>query len=82
MILPIADAYAWTRPFVQPMPVWDYWPALLFPLVACVAIVYKAIKCPDMKSVPKEAAGIFFWILAGMAAAGAGLWAVVWVVNR
>jgi hypothetical protein len=75
-------AYAWTRPFVQPMPVWNYWPALLFPLCACVAIVYKAIKCPDMKSVPKEAAGIFLWILGGMAMAAAVLWAIVRVVSR
>ena len=64
-------------PFVTPMPVWDVWPLLLLPLTAGVAIVYKSIKCRSMSTVPREAAGIFMWILIGMAIAGVVLAGIV-----
>ncbi len=69
-------------PFVTPLPVWNYWPALLFPLCAIVAIVYKSIKCGSMKHVPREATALFLWILIGMAAAGAVLASLVKVMER
>ena len=59
---PLAD-YAYTRPFLQPLPVWNYWYLLLLPLCVAVAVVYKAIKCNSMKRVPLEAAQITGWIL-------------------
>ena len=68
-------------PFVTPLPVWNYWPLLLLPLTAGVAIVYKSIKCRSMNTVPREAASIFFWILLGMAAAGVVLATLVRVVE-
>ena len=58
---------AWV-PFVQPLPVWDYWYLLPLPLCAGLAVVYKSIKCRTMSQVPKEAAILTVWILAGMAA--------------
>ena len=65
--------YSYTRPFLQPMPVWDYWYLLLLPLCLVVAVVYKAIKCNSMKKMPKEALAITVWILVSFAAAGAAL---------
>ena len=68
--------------FLDPLPVWDYWPWLLLPLAAGVSIVYKSIKCKSMSTVPREAAAITFWILAGMACAAGVLWGVVEIVDR
>jgi hypothetical protein len=68
--------------FLDPMPVWDYWPWTLIPLAAGVSIVYKSMKCKSMKTVPLEAAAITFWILFGMAAAAGVLWGIVEVVGR
>ena len=78
-LLPSTLAYA---PFLSPLPVWNYWPALLFPLCAVVAIVYKSIKCASMSQVPREATALFIWILLGMAAAAAILAGVVKVMER
>ena len=68
--------------FIKPLPVWDYWPWLLLPLVVGVAIVYKSIKCYSMKQVPREATVITFWILGGMALAAAVLAGIVKVLER
>ena len=76
----LLHALAYT-PFVTPLPVWNYWPLLLLPLTAGVAIVYKSIKCRSMSTVPREAASIFFWILIGMAVAGAVLASLVRAVE-
>jgi hypothetical protein len=78
-VLPIA--YAYTKPFVQPMPLWDYWYVLLLPLCAAVSIVYKAIKQP-MRKVPREALMIFIWILVGFCTSAAALAGLVHVLER
>jgi hypothetical protein len=71
------------RPFLDPLPYsWDFWPWLLLPLVVGVAVVYKSIKCRTMKQVPREAAGITVWILAGLAAAAVILVAIVKLIDR
>ncbi len=71
------------RLLMDPLPyVWDYWQWLLLPLCAAVAVVYKSIKCRSMKQVPREAAVIAVWILAGLGAAAAILWTVVTLVER
>ena len=76
----LADAYV---PFVYPLPIWDYWPWLLLPLCAGVAIVYKSVKCSTMKLVPREALVIFVWMLVGFAAAAGALAGVVkFVIER
>ena len=67
-------------PFLYPLPIWDYWPWLLIPLTAGVAIVYKSVKCQSMRQVPREALVIFVWILVGMAAAAGALAGVVRLV--
>jgi len=76
----LSDAYV---PFVYPLPIWDYWPWLIIPLCAGVAIVYKSVKCQTMNRVPREALVIFVWMLVGFAAAAGALAGVVkWVVER
>jgi hypothetical protein len=77
----LAD-YAYTRPFLQPMPVWDYWYLLLLPLCIAVAVVYKAIKCNSMRRVPREALYIVIWILVSFVAAGAALAGLVRMIER
>ncbi len=72
-------AYA---PFLTPLPIWHYWPVLLFPLCAIVAIVYKSIKCSTMKEVPREATALFMWIIIAMAAAAAVLTGIVKLMER
>ncbi len=63
--------------FVRPLALWDYWWIWIFPLCAAIAIVHKSVKCEKMERVPREAAEITFWILAGMIGAGAALWVLV-----
>ena len=76
------NPYQYTRPFIQPLPMWDHWYLLLIPLCAGVAIVYKAIKCESLKSVPREATQIFFMMLGGMIVAGVALAALMRFVER
>ncbi len=71
------ELLAYTRPFLQPLPVWNIWPTLLLPLCVAVSIVYKSVKCADMRQVPREALSIFLWILAAFAGAGVALAIVV-----
>jgi hypothetical protein len=80
MMIPLV-AYAYTRPFLQPLPVWDYWYLLLLPLCVGVSIVYKAIKCRSMAHVPGEAATITAWILICFAAAAVALVGLVKVMQ-
>jgi hypothetical protein len=65
------------KPFLHALPIWDYWYLLIVPLCLGISIVYKSMKCPSMRQVPRQAAVITVWILAAMAAAGAVLVIVV-----
>jgi len=80
-MLAILAEYSYSHPFVQPLPVWDYWPWLLLPLCAGVAIVYKSAKCASMRRVPWEATVAFAWILIFMVTAGAILAGLVKVLE-
>ena len=64
-------------PFVQPLPVWNYWPLLLLPLCAGVSIVYKSIKCARMKQVPREATVLLITIVGAIILAAAALVVIV-----
>jgi len=70
------------EPFRQPLPVWDYWYLLLIPLCVGISIVYKSIKCREMRQVPREASGIFIMIMVGMVATAAGLYALMRFLER
>jgi hypothetical protein len=77
-----APGYHFARPFLQPLPIWDYWPWLLLPLCVAVAVVYKSIKCRHMRQVPKEAGVLTLYILGGMAGAAAALAVVVKLIEK
>ena len=74
---------AWI-PFLNPLPVWSnrVWPWLLLPLAAAVSVVYKSIKCREMKQVPKEAAVILSMIVLSMVAAAVVLAVVVETMEK
>ena len=71
--LPLAAAPPGYVPFMQPLPVWDYWYLLAVPLCAGVSVVYKSIRCRSMRTVPREATKATMWILLGLVGAAAGL---------
>ena len=70
------------RPFLEPLPVWNWPYALIVPLVVCVAVVWKSIKCRRMADVPREAAVLLAWVIGGFAAAAAALAGLVAFVGR
>ena len=76
--------YHYTKPFLQPLPVWDdgQWPWLLVPLCVGVAVVYKSIKCRYVRQIPREAGVLSVWILLGMTAAAAVLAVIVKWLER
>jgi len=53
---------------------------LLLPLVIAVAVVYKAIKVPDLKDLPRQATLLTAQILIFMVLAAIGLWVLVEIV--
>lgn len=63
--------------FKKPLPVWNYWYLLLLPLCLAISIVYKAIRCESMRRVPREAIGLFVFIIVVMVAAAGALAALV-----
>lgn len=69
-------------PFFTPMPIWNQWWVLLFPLVICISVAYKGIKCDTMRQVPAQAASITFWILFSLAAAAVGLSLLVKLLEK
>jgi hypothetical protein len=70
------------EPFRQPLPVWDYWYLLLIPLCVGISIVYKSIKCREMRQVPREASVIFIMIMLGMISTAAGLYVLMRFLER
>jgi len=65
------------RPFLDPLPVWDYWYLLILPLCIAVAVVYKSMKCSTMSRVPIEAGQIVLWIIGGFSGAAVALLVLV-----
>ena len=70
------------RPFLSPLPIWDYWAWCIIPLAIGVSVVYKSIRCPRMAQVPRQAAEISFYILLCMALAAGILTLIVGYVQR
>jgi hypothetical protein len=63
--------------FVNPAVIpesWQLW--LLLPLCLSVSAVYKAIRVPDVRSLPIEIARMMLYLLGGLAALAAVLWVV------
>lgn len=63
----------YTRPFIQPLPVWNYWWALSLPLIFGICVVYKSVKCSQIGEVPRAAVIMMGWILAALVASGIAL---------
>jgi hypothetical protein len=61
-------------PFVQPLPVHDYWLVLLLPLAFGVALVYKALKLPDLDDLLGQSLRTAGLIILFMILAAALLW--------
>ena len=72
------------RPFLDPLPVWQdsRWPFLLLPLSLGVAIVYKSIRCANMRRVPREALSLTITIVVVMVVAAAALALIVRGLER
>lgn len=64
---------AW-KPFLQPLPVDDYWLLLLGPLVVAICLVYKAIKVENLDQLPRQTLNLTLQFVALMAIAAAVLW--------
>ncbi len=47
---------------------------LMLPLCLSISIVYKTMRCDDLRAVPMSALILWATIVAGMCAVGAGLW--------
>lgn len=60
-------------PFQKALPMWSTWWLLLLPLCLGIAIVYKSIRCESMSQVPRQALGLFVFILVVMIIAAAAL---------
>ena len=70
------------RPFLDPLPVWNYPYLLALPLCIAIAVVWKSVKCRTMFEVPREAGIVLLWILGGFAAAAAILVGLVaWAIR-
>lgn len=62
------------RPFLDPLPLDDYWLVLMLPLVLAIAVVYKAIKAEDVRLLPRQSAFLALQIVAFMVLAAGALW--------
>jgi len=70
---------AWT-PLLEPLPLAGAWMWLAIPLAAAIAVVYKALKLPDLADLPAEATRLTIIILIALLVAAAGLWALTEIV--
>lgn len=65
------------RPFLTPLPLWDYWIWLILPLLIGLSVGWKAMKCEDLSRLPREALRLTIKMIFGYALAGAIVWAIV-----
>ena len=68
---------AWTI-FLNPIPHLPQAAALwlVLPLCASVAVVYKAIRVPSIRDLPRAAAGLLLYMAGGLVVLGTALWAL------
>lgn len=64
------------RPFLEPLPIDDYWLWGVVPVVLAVCLVYKLVKDEDLDGVFRRAVGLTTQVLLFMALAAAVLWVV------
>ncbi len=68
-------ATAW-RPLLDPLPLHTVWPLLLLPLIWALAVVYKAIKMPDLRHVWRQASLLAAQMLGLLVLAAIALWMI------
>lgn len=73
----VLSEYSYQWPFVQPLPVWDYWWMLLLPLVMGVGLVWKSLKCQHVRQIPRQTLSISLWIVGGFVAVAGMVYAVM-----
>ena len=69
---------AW-RPFLEPLPIDAAWLWLCVPLVLGVAVVYKTIKLPDLRDLPRESLKLAGQVLLFMTLAAGALTLLTWM---
>jgi hypothetical protein len=74
-----SDAY--TGPFVRPMPMWDYWWLLFFPLLLGICTVYKAVKVSHLSQLPRAALTMSVWVTLAFVMFALGLYGFVKVMQ-
>ena len=77
--LTMLTGLAW-RPFLDPLPLHDYWMWMILPLAVAIAVVYKTLRLDDLSRLPVETVRLTLLIIVSMIAAGALLWAIVEMV--
>jgi hypothetical protein len=75
LIATLAQLVAWT-PLLDPVKVQPYWPWLLIPLAAAIAVIYKTLKVRHVRQVPNASFWLTLTILGGMVLAGAALYLI------
>lgn len=70
-----AISAAW-RPLLDPLPVDTYWLWLMLPMVAAIAVVYKALKVSELSEIPSQALVLAAQLVFLMVVAGATLWLI------
>lgn len=68
------------RPFLEPLPIDQYWMLLLIPLAAGISVVYKTIKTDRLEKIPRESTVLTAQIIAFMALAALALWLITELV--
>jgi len=64
------------RPFLDPLPLEEYFMLFLLPLIVVIAVVYKTIKLEDLSLLPRAAGILTVQIVVFMALAAVALWLV------
>jgi len=68
------------RVFLEPAPWEGAWLWLMLPIVVAVSVVFKTIRGPGLRALPRSAGFLTVQVLVFMALAAAGLWLLVSLV--
>lgn len=63
-------------PFLEPLPVDDFWLVMIVPLLLAIAVVWKTIKLDDLSHLPRQALSLTLQFVALMVIAASVLWVV------
>jgi len=72
----VIDCLLAYRPFLDPLPLHDWWLALLLPLTLAIAVVYKTLKLESLERLWPEVARLTGTIVLALAGAAVALYYV------